>query len=248
MRGETSSCRRAHRRVAKVLVALWLTTGLAISVGGAFAGGAGAEPFNMAPVPPQVPEAIDGVLPAAPYPHLARIPQRAVAPGFSHRVQELREATLPSPTGDPFFDRWSPDLASMDPGRLIASRDVTWPAGLLLTVPISSARQIKFATTDAVGLPSFSTATIVVPKAPWTRGGPRPILVNNIPIDSLGAACTPGVTLAHGAGIATNVTDFIPPSSQVALAHGYTVIIPDHQGPDGLRRADDGGPHRPRFS
>lgn len=209
MRGETSSCRRAHRRVAKVLVALWLTTGLAISVGGAFAGGAGAEPFNMAPVPPQVPEAIDGVLPAAPYPHLARIPQRAVAPGFSHRVQERREATLPSPTGDPFFDRWSPDLASMDPGRLIASRDVTWPAGLLLTVPISSARQIKFATTDAVGLPSFGTATIVVPKAPWTRGGPRPILVNNIPIDSLGAACTPGV----------------------ALAHGYTVIIPDHQGP-----------------
>uniref|UniRef100_UPI003D906465 lipase family protein n=1 Tax=Gordonia sp. B7-2 TaxID=3420932 RepID=UPI003D906465 len=192
---------------------------------------AAADPPNMIGVPPQIPHAIDGTVPAPPYPHLRRIPQRAVTPGMSRRLQELREAVLPTPTGDPFFDRWAPDLAQRRPGELLATRDVTWPAGLLVTAPISSARQIKFATRDAIGRPSFGTATILIPRQAWQGRGPRPILVNNLPIDSLGAACTPGATLAHGLGAATGFTDFFPPSSQLALARGYSVIVPDHQGP-----------------
>ncbi|GAB10369.1 putative lipase [Gordonia araii NBRC 100433] len=189
------------------------------------------EPFNMGPVPKEVPEAVNGVIPPPPFPRLKRIPQRAKTPGFSHRMQELREAVLPDPTGDPFFDRWAPDLAKRKPGELLARRDVTWPAGLLVTAPISRATQVKFATRDAVGRPSFGTATILVPRDEWRGKGQRPILVNNLPIDSLGAACTAGMTLAHGMSIATGFTDFFPPTTQLALARGYTVIVPDHQGP-----------------
>ncbi|WP_228460681.1 lipase family protein [Gordonia crocea] len=189
------------------------------------------EPFNMGPIPKEIPDAINRVVPPAPFPHFTRIPQRAKTPGFSHRMQELREAVLPDPTGDPFFDRWAPDLSRRSPGELLARRDVTWPAGLLVTAPISRATQVKFATRDAMGRPSYGTATILVPRDPWRGRGARPILVNNLPIDSLGAACTAGMTLAHGVSIATGFTDFFPPSTQLALVRGYTVVVPDHQGP-----------------
>lgn len=189
------------------------------------------EPFTMGPIPRELTEAIDGAVPAPPFPRLAVIPQRAKVPGETHRFQELREAVLPDPTGDRFFDHWAPDLHTREPGELLARREVTWPAGLLVTAPISRAQQLKFATRDAAGRPSFGTATVLEPRAPWSGPGARPILVNNLPIDSLGAACTPGMTLAHGMGIATGATDFIPPTTQLALARGYTVIVPDHQGP-----------------
>lgn len=189
------------------------------------------EPFTMGPIPQEITEAIDAMVPPAPFPRLKTIPRRARTPGMSHRMQELREAVLPDPSGDPFFDYWAPDLDRRAPGEVLAQRDVTWPAGLLVTVPIAQARQVKFATRDAKGLPSYGTATILEPRAPWQGKGSRPILVNNLPIDSLGAACTAGQTLAHGPGLATGATDFIPPSTQLGLARGYTVIVPDHQGP-----------------
>ncbi|MFW0794123.1 lipase family protein [Gordonia sp. CPCC 205515] len=190
---------------------------------------AAAEPPNMMGIPRQIPQAINGTLPAPPYPRLNRIPLRARAEGFDHRLLELREAVLPSPTGDPMFDRWPTDLAAMSPGELIAVRDVTATAAPVVTTPIRSARLLKFRSTDASGTPFFGTATILVPRIP--SRGPRPVLVNNLPIDSLGTACDPGYTLAHGFSIATNVTDLIPPTTQLALARGYAVLIPDHQGP-----------------
>lgn len=189
------------------------------------------EPFTMGAVPQQLPAVVDGAVPAPPYPRLARIPQRAQTPGTGHRFQELREAVLPDPTGDRFFDHWAPDLADRAPGEVLAVRDVTAVAAPLVTAPVVRARQLKFATRDAVGRPSFGTATVLEPRAAWTGPGDRPILVNNLPIDSLGAACTAGMTLAHGVGIATGATDFFPPTTQLALARGYTVIVPDHQGP-----------------
>lgn len=200
-------------------------------IAGLSAGVAAADPPNMAPIPSEIPKAIDAVVPAPPYPHLRRIPARAQAPGLPHRLQELREATLPDPTGDPFFDRWPTDLADLSPGALITSRDTTATSAFLVTAPIRSARQIKFATRDALGRPSFGTATVLVPRQKWTGPGARPIVINNLPIDSLGAACTPGMTLAHGLSVATGLTDYFPPTTQLALARGYSVIVPDHQGP-----------------
>lgn len=189
-----------------------------------------AEPPNMLPVPSQVPHAINGALPPPPFPRLGRIPLRAQAKGFDHRTLELREAALPSPTGDPLFDRWPTNLAALAPGQIIATRDVTATAAPVVTSPIRFARLIKFRSTDATGAPSFGTATILAPRPPRATAS-RPILVNNLPIDSLGTACDPGYTLAHGFSIATNVTDLIPPTTQLALSHGYSVLIPDHQGP-----------------
>lgn len=223
----SAQCRghRAGRRTLIVSIAAAVVAALRAATPGLAAG----EPPNMMPLPPPVVDAVDSAVPPPPIPHLREIPPRARASGFDQRTLELREALLPSPTGDPLFDRWPADLSTLTPGQVIAVRDVTATAAPVVTVPLRSATLIKFATTDAVGAPIFGTATLLIPAR--AARGPRPLLVNNLPIDSLGAACTPGYTLAHGFSIATNITDLIPPTTQLALNDGHAVLIPDHQGP-----------------
>ncbi len=220
--------RLRHRTSRRALI-VCITLGLVAAWRTVAPGSASGEPPNMMPVPPPVAEAVDSAVPPPPIPRLREVPPRARASGFDHRTLGLREALLPSPTGDPFFDRWPPDLSALEPGQVIAVRDVTASASPVVTIPLRSATLVKFATTDAVGAPIFGTATLLIP-ARAVRG-PRPLLVNNLPIDSLGAACTPGYTLAHGFSIATNPTDLIPPTTQLALYDGHAVLIPAHQGP-----------------
>ncbi|MEO9326597.1 lipase family protein [Gordonia aurantiaca] len=189
-----------------------------------------AEPPNLTSIPPRVPRDLDAVIPEPPIRELQRIPARSRIPGASRELQELREAIMPSPTGDPFFDRWPADLAAMEPGRIIHARDVTRTAGFLVTVPLRYAKQVKFRTDDATGGPLYATATVFVPQTPWKGPGPRPVLVNNTPIVTLGYTCTPGYTFSHGYNKDTNSTDLFPPIIQLALSRGYSVIVPDHTG------------------
>jgi hypothetical protein len=220
---------RSRVAVLSVILAATLTLGLALipDVGAA----AHADPPNLAPAPAQLPADLDAMIPPPPIPHLRSIPARSVTPGADHGLQEFREAVMPSPTGDAFFDDWPADLADRHPGEIIANRDVTRIASVLLKARIGSARQIKVASRDARGLPSFATATILVPPRAWTGPGARPILVNNLPIVALGARCTAGWMLSHGETPDTNSTDIRPPVTQDALARGYAVIVPDHTGP-----------------
>ncbi|WP_245569648.1 lipase family protein [Gordonia shandongensis] len=218
------------RTVTALTVAALVVAGLA-DPAVAHASPPRSDPPNMMAVPSQIPEAIDRAIPAPPYPKPRTIPRRAQAPGFDAATLALRNAVLPDPTGDPMFDRWSPTLDDHRPGDLLAVRDVTATAAPLVTAPITRARLVKFRSTDALGQPMFGTATVLEPKTPAPARGPRPILVNNLAIDSLGASCTPGYTLAHGFGVSTNSGDLVPPTTQLALARGYTVIVPDHQGP-----------------
>ncbi|WP_078113509.1 lipase family protein [Gordonia sp. IITR100] len=207
-----------------------IATGMTI---GAIGGTAevSAEPPNLGPAPAAVPEAIDAAVPAPPVKRLHRIPARSVTPGASHELQELREAVMPSPSGDRFFDQWPADLARRAAGDVIATRDVMRTAQLLMTVPLQSARQIKFRSVDAGDQPIFGTATLLVPAKAWKGPRSRPVLVHNSPIVALGTKCTPGYTLAHGYHADTNTTDLIPPFAQLALDRGYAVIMSDHTGP-----------------
>ncbi|MGV9709222.1 lipase family protein [Gordonia sp. NPDC003424] len=207
---------------------LLVVTAMVVSLSGAAT--ALADPPNMMPVPASVPEGIDAAVPAPPVPRLARIPARSVTPGAPRSLEELREAMMPSPSGDPFFDRWPADLAAHRPGNILFRRDVTPVAGPLMMTPIRYARQIKFRTVDASGRPLFGTATVFVPRAPWRGKGARPVVVNNVPIVALGTKCTPGYTLSHGYDSNANSTDIFPPLAQLALQKGYAVIVPDHTG------------------
>lgn len=201
---------------------------ITIVIAPSLAGVAGADPTM--PIPPEIPRAINAAVPPPKIPDLNVIPPIARTPDATPQIENLRAAMMPAPSGDRFFDFWPTDLDSMTPGQIISTRDVTATAAILAAPPVSSVKQIKFRTTDTTGAASIGTTTIVVPKSEWDGKGPRPVLVNNLPIDALGQRCTPGYTMSHGVSLEYSPIDF-PPTTQLALARGYAVLIPDHQGP-----------------
>lgn len=196
-------------------------------------GVSGVRADPSAPPWPSWPAVVDRAIPPPPpltHPD-TNPPPIAVDPGQSPHLNALRAASMPSPVGDPFFDAWPDRLAGYANGQVIDWRDVTASAAPLLAVPMQRVIQLKFRTTDAHGAPSFGTATLAVPAAPWHGAGTRPVVVNNIPVDALGRACSSGFTLAHGISLSTNVFDFIPPATYAGVLRGYAVLIPDHEGP-----------------
>ncbi|NUS95532.1 MAG: hypothetical protein HOQ36_24500 [Nocardia sp.] len=197
----------------------------------------GGQPARAEPPTPPPPgsspfqEWIDNTIPAPQFPSTAPAapaPQAPADPGQT----ALWQAILPSPTGDPVFDAWPPDLAAASPGQIIETRDVTTTAATLAAVPIQRALLIKFRSTSASGAPSFGTATLLTPATPWTGPGPRPVEVNALPINSLGTHCTPGFQMSHGIleKPNTDLTVFLP-SVWWALGQGHAVLLPDHEGP-----------------
>ena len=168
-----------------------------------------AEPPQYQPIPSAVPELIDSVIPPPP----------------------ATASLFPSPTGDPFFDDSPRDLARLAPGALIAHRDVTATASSIVLAPVRWVRQLKFRSTDSTGHPTIATATVVMPRTALPSPGRRPVVVNNLAIDSLGTTCTPGYRLARGFSFDDLNTEFLPPTTQLAALRGYAVIIPDHEGP-----------------
>ncbi|MFT4087724.1 MAG: lipase family protein [Gordonia sp. (in: high G+C Gram-positive bacteria)] len=189
------------------------------------------ESPRLAPLPGPIVDGVDRVVPPAKIPSLKTIPARSAAPGVDHALLELRDAVLPSPIGDPMFDEWPAGLAERKPGDVLSVRTITRSAQPVVMVPITRARMVKFRSTDTLGEPIFGTATVIEPAIAWNGPGPRPILVNNLPINGLGVKCTSAYTLLHGINDKTNQTDLFPPTTQWALSRGYTVIVPDHEGP-----------------
>ncbi len=146
-------------------------------------------------------------------------------------LETLHQESLPSPIGEAFFDYFPPGLPGMANGELVEVRDVTPVAKNLLLGPVREVKQIKVKTTDASGAPTFATATLVIPAGVWPGPGPRPVLVNNVPINSLGRACTPSHTMANGITPSTNFVELVRPVTAKAEERGYAVLIPDHEGP-----------------
>ncbi|MEU7768392.1 lipase family protein [Nocardia sp. NPDC049190] len=209
----------------------------------ASAGQAAAEPLPAPPLPPVsgtfpppggllpgLQQLIDQVIPPPPITPKSASPARPDT-ALSPQLAALRQATLPAPIGDSMFDAWPADLGELAEGQVIAYRDVSATTAPLMLMPIRRAVLVKYRTTDSHGAPSYATATLIVPAAAWTGPSPRPVVVNNLPIDALGRTCTPGYTLAHGLNADTNFTDFVPPTTHLAALRGYAVLIPDHEGP-----------------
>ncbi|MBF6175063.1 hypothetical protein IU476_26675 [Nocardia blacklockiae] len=186
-----------------------------------------AEPATPPPPgiagPSPLQQWIDDTVPA---PQLAPSPEH---PAGANR-SALWHAILSAPTGDPTFDAWPADLAQLSPGEVIETRDVTATAAGLINAPIARALLVKYRSTSATGTPSFGTATLLVPAAPWDGPGPRPVEVDTLPINALGLECTPGYMIAHGDRDNNGINVFLP-GVATALTKGHAILIPDHEGP-----------------
>ncbi|SNS40282.1 lipase family protein [Rhodococcoides kyotonense] len=125
----------------------------------------------------------------------------------------------PTPLGEPWFD--PPEgYEQLAPGTVLDTREVT--VGPLITPTRST--QILFRSTDSKNRPVAAVTTVIVPTAPWTGPGPRPVVAYNMAIDSLGNTCAPSWTMPRG--IAPEIA-----AVQLFLAKNYAVVVTDHQGP-----------------
>lgn len=126
---------------------------------------------------------------------------------------------LPTPLGEPWFDPPA-GFEQRPPGSVLATRTVH--VGPLLT-PVTST-QILFRTNDSKDRPVAGVTTVIVPTAPWTGRGSRPVVAYNMAIDSLGNTCAPSWTLPRGIA-----PEIVPVQS--FLRKNYAVVVTDHQGP-----------------
>ncbi|MET9490766.1 lipase family protein [Nocardia sp. NPDC006630] len=148
------------------------------------------------------------------------------------------------PEADPFYAP-PPDLASYRDGQLTSSREVAANIG----VPVR-AWQLSYRTNDSRDLPELAVTTVLVPTAPWSGPGPRPIVSEQIPEDSTGTRCAPSYGIAKG---------YLKSGEAVTrmLMRGWVVAVPDFEGPkstfltgpqsahavlDGIRAVEQFGP------
>ncbi len=131
------------------------------------------------------------------------------------------------PDQDPFYGVPA-GLDGLKSGTVIASRPVTVTA---LSIPIrAKAWQVKFKTQDNTGAPTAYITTVIVPEGTWTGNGPRPVLSYQTPEDGVGLKCAPSYMLTGGLQALGNTS---PDAFTIesALASGWTVVVPDYEGP-----------------
>jgi hypothetical protein len=133
----------------------------------------------------------------------------------------------PLPEDDPYFTAPA-SLASYAPGELIRARRVTVRA-FELPVP-ADAWQALFRTSDRRGRPTVSVTTVIVPRAPWRGGGPRPLVSYQTAEDGVSTRCAPSYALT--AGISGGFTGSYSESPLVValLLKGWAVSVPDYEG------------------
>lgn len=135
---------------------------------------------------------------------------------------------VPVPEDDPFY-AVPANIAQYDDGEVIASRPIA-PKAFEIPLP-AQGWQVLYRTEDRVGRPTATVTTILVPSAPWKGTGPRPLLSYQTAEDGVAGKCAP--SYAFSAGIRGGFTNSYPEQGLVAmaLAHGWTVSVPDYEGP-----------------
>jgi hypothetical protein len=122
-----------------------------------------------------------------------------------------------TPDQDPFYAAPA-DLARRPNGAVLRTRAVS------VALPLVTATQILYRSTDAKGTPIAAATTLMVPVLPYFRSGPRPLVGYQVGYDSLGAQCAPSYTLRTG-----NQKEL--PQLLSLLQLGYAVAAPDYEGP-----------------
>ncbi|MEV0294619.1 lipase family protein [Nocardia sp. NPDC050710] len=140
----------------------------------------------------------------------------------------------PMPPGfDPGFYRPAAEkFTELEPGQLIAARQVNLANLSLIPVNVD-AWQLSYRSTNTRGEPIPAVATVIKPRGYVPD---RPLFSYQIAEDSTGNYCMPSYQLQLGSIPATITGSLLVAGQflevQAALAQGWAVVVPDHQGPD----------------
>src|SRR3954451_6734610 len=136
------------------------------------------------------------------------------------------------PEQDPFY-AVPGGIGGLPDGTVLGSREITAYSG---PVPMPArAWQVKYKTLDNQGAPTATVTTVMVPTAPWTGTGPRPLVSYQVAEDGVGGKCSASYALRTGlqpgaqdtSGNALGETAVM----RQALGRGWAVAAPDYEGP-----------------
>lgn len=155
--------------------------------------------------------------------------------------EELRPNARPVLASDDPFFRPPPGYRHALPGTVLRSRDVEL-AFLGLIPQRTIATQLLYRTTDMNGRPLVTVTTVLVP-ADVTPDQPCPLLSYQCAIDAVSSRCFPSYALRRNAKAIGSLAQLEFVLISAALAEGWAVSIPDHEGPDGMW----GAPYEPGY-
>ncbi|WP_293316271.1 lipase family protein [Mycobacterium sp.] len=161
------------------------------------------------------------------------------AVGAPHEEVRAGERALP-PHDDPFYQP-PPGYERARPGEVLRSRTVE--LGFLGLVPQKvTATQLLYRSTDLHGEPEVAVTTVLVPQECDTETD-CPVLSYQCAIDAVQSRCFPSYALRRGTGpIGAFVqSEFLLVAA--ALAEGWAVSVPDHEGCHGMW----GAPYEPGY-
>lgn len=139
----------------------------------------------------------------------------------------VAEDTTVIPADDPFYD--APDaLDSLRPGEIIRTRQVDLK-GYWASQHRSRAWQLLYRSSDLNGAPDVAVTTVVLPRKRAPESGFH-LLSFQCAIDAVTSQCFPSFALRKGADSARTIAPFEFLVVRRALAKGWAVCIPDHEG------------------
>ncbi|MBB3606776.1 triacylglycerol lipase [Mycolicibacterium sp. BK556] len=145
------------------------------------------------------------------------------------------------PADDPFYEPPA-GFEHAEPGTVLRSRDVE--LGFLGLIPQRvRATQLLYRTTDHNGLPQATVTTVLIPT------GHTPTQVRNVvsyqcAIDAVASRCFPSYALRRHAKSLGSIAQLEYLLIAAALAEGWVVSVPDHEGPNGMW----GAPYEPGYA
>lgn len=157
----------------------------------------------------------------------------AVNPEWIGRAphEPLRRGERPVlPAEDPFYE--PPEgFHHAEPGTVLRSRDVQ--LGFMGLIPQKvRATQLLYRTSDLNGEPQATVTTVLVP-AGHAPNHVRHVVSYQCAIDAVTSRCFPSYALRSKAKALGSLSQFEYLLMAAAVAEGWVVSIPDHEGPDG---------------
>ena len=146
--------------------------------------------------------------------------------------EELQPKARPRlPSDDPFYEP-PPGYQHAAPGTVLRSRDVELAFMGLIPQQVK-ATQLLYRSTDMNGRPEATATTVIVP-VDATPDRPCPILSYQCAIDAVSSRCFPSYALRRRAQAVGSLAQLEYLLIAAALAEGWAVSIPDHEGRNGL--------------
>ncbi|MGO9380607.1 MAG: lipase family protein [Mycobacterium sp.] len=155
--------------------------------------------------------------------------------------EELQRKVRPLlPSDDPFFQP-PPGFQHAEPGTVLRSREVELAFLGVIPQPVKAV-QLLYRTMDMNGEPEATATTVIVP-AELAPEQPCPLLSYQCAIDAMSSRCFPSYALRRRAKALGSIGQLELFLITAAVAEGWAVSVPDHEGVHGAW----GAPYEPGY-